>query len=266
MRRGFVYFLAIFSICLFSGADLAYAVDQSSANYKNYTSTFAPAVFDQSSANYRINAAVDPIVGYSNSANFNVRHGVPIKDLINPIPPPPPPPPPPPGGGGGGGGYYPPATTTTGTKPLPPGTSRAPTLIYRSPTFLSHQAVGGERYPDTSFITVNGSANGVKYLPNMFWERDLPLFIGYNEIRVQLKDNSGLYSEVIGGIIERMLIGDCSRPADKGTKHVVDDVDLSLFTRAWHKYNFYCDFNEDRKIDDVDLSLLASHWSMAVNY
>ncbi len=113
---------------------------------------------------------------------------------------------------------------------------------------------------------VNGSQNGVKYLADLGWQYDLPLFVGYNQVMIQVTDKSGLKSDIIGGMIERMLVGNGSRLTDKGMAHTVDDVDISLFTRAWHKYDFYSDFNEDGKIDDFDLSLLASHWNMTANY
>ena len=263
MKSYLINIFAAVAICLCFGVPLAQAVDQSSANYKNDASTFAPAVFDQASTNYQINGAVDPIVGDSDSSNFNVQHGVPLRDLVVPTPTPTPTPT---GGGGGGGGGLLPAVTVTTTNITPSAAINNPTLNYRSPTYLSHQLIGGTMVSSTRMLTVNGSANGVNLLPNSRWNRDFPLFIGYNEIRVQTRDFAGAYSDVMGGIVERMLIGNISRPTDKGSLHTVDDVDLSLFTRAWHKFNFYADFNEDGKIDDADLSLLVSHWGMSVKY
>lgn len=264
MRRAAVVSFAL-GFCSVGVA--AFAVDSSSPNFQNDGSTFAPAVFDASSPSFQLNGAVDAIVGLSGSANFNVRHGVPVKDTIVP-PTPPQPPSGGGGGGGGGGGYTPPATTTTTTPPVPTpsGKAKAPTLIYRSPTFLSHQVIGGARDATTVSITVNGSANGVQFTANDTWQRDMPLFIGYNDIRVQATDNAGLVSDVIGGQIERMLVGDSSRGLGPTFEHVVDDVDISLFTRAWRAYNFYSDFNEDGVIDDADLSLLASNWGRTVSY
>lgn len=119
---------------------------------------------------------------------------------------------------------------------------------------------------DADLIAVNGSSSGVSLLPKLGWQRDLPLFVGYNEIRVQELSRPGGASPVIGGQIERMLIGDASRKKGPTFHHVVDDVDLSLFTRAWKQYDFYSDFNEDTLIDDADLSLLVSHWGLTADY
>lgn len=270
MRR-LVLGVGVVLSALGGSAGLVLAFEQTSANYRNVDPATIPATFNLSSPNYQVNASVESITGYSGSANFNVRHGSPFKEVVPVTPTTTPPGPGGGGGGGGGGGFYgPPATTTvpaTTTPPtIPAGKAKPPTLIYRSPTFLSKQTIGGSRTAETSVLTVNGSSNGVNLLSNLFWNRELPLFVGYNELRVQIKDTSGLMSEIIYGTVERMLIGDASRQHDKGTYHVVDDVDISFFTRAWKKYDFYSDFNEDGVIDDVDLSLLASHWGMSVNY
>jgi len=254
----------------------ASADNQGSSNYQILDNTFVPAVFDASSPNFRINASVESMVGYSNSPSFNVRSGVAVKDTINPIPPVPPVPPVPPGpgggGGGGGGGFTPPPATTstpaTTTPPVvtPTGKAKAPTLLYVAQTYLSHRVISGKLGAAGDVLMVNGSQNGVKYLADLGWQYDLPLFVGYNQVMIQVTDKSGLKSDIIGGMIERMLVGNGSRLTDKGMAHTVDDVDISLFTRAWHKYDFYSDFNEDGKIDDFDLSLLASHWNMTANY
>jgi hypothetical protein len=58
-------------------------------------------------------------------------------------------------------------------------------------------------------------------------------------------------------VVHRRLIGDVN------DNRVVDDVDLSLFTRYWKVYDRQGDFNEDGLIDDVDLSLFASHWGQS---
>lgn len=257
-------------IAFFGGsAGLALALEQTSANYRNVDPTTIPATFNLSSASYQLDASVEAITGYSGSANFNIRHGLPFKETVPPTPTTTPPGPGG-GGGGGGGGYYgPPSTTTvpTTTPPVvPTGKAKPPTLLYRSPTFLSKQTIGGNYTSETATLTVNGSSSGVNLMSNLFWNREFPLFVGYNEIRIQVKDNNGYLSDVIYGTLERMLVGDASRAHDKGQIHVVDDVDISYFTRAWKKYDFYSDFNEDGKIDDVDLSLLASHWGRTVTY
>lgn len=254
---------------------MAFAADQSSTNYEIKENSFVPASFNVNSASYIINGSVESVVGISNSTNFNLRFGVPVKDLPAPTPPTPPTPPGPGGGGGGGGGggYTPPPATTTPpvvttTPPVvtPSGTAKSPTLLYHSQTYLSHTLIYGKLGTAGDVLIVNGSQNGVKYLADLGWQLDMPLFVGYNEIRIQVKNSIGQYSDVIAGTVERMLVGNGSRLTDKGNVHTVDDVDISLFTRAWKKFDFYSDFNEDGKIDDFDLSLMVSHWNMTVNY
>ena len=72
----------------------------------------------------------------------------------------------------------------------------------------------------------------------------------YNGIPLRLGDN------LVGNtIVHRRLIGDVN------DNRVVDDIDLSLFTRYWKAYDRQGDFNEDGAIDDIDLSLFASHWN-----
>ena len=114
------------------------------------------------------------------------------------------------------------------------------------------QRLSGERALNAA-VLVNGSSNGVRYPSTTTWERDLPLFLGTNQIVVQAASGT-VKSTFTGGTIERLLIGDVNR------SRVVDDFDLSLFTRAWKKYNAIADFNEDGKINDYDLSLLAAYW------
>lgn len=106
-------------------------------------------------------------------------------------------------------------------------------------------------------MIVNGSSNGVTFPSPNRWQLDLPLFLGFNDIVVQGKDSSGNTSPIIGGQVQRLLIGDVN------TDHTVNDRDLSLFTRAWKKYTPFADFNEDGLVNDVDLSLLASHWGLS---
>lgn len=242
------------------------AQTQTSASFQSPDSSFAPAVFEATSPNFQINGAIDSIVGASASPSFNVKHGVPLKDPALPVTPPLPPPPPSGGGGGPGGGSLPPAPTASTTPTPSGGLLRAPTLIYRGLTFKSLQSIGGSFESDATNITVNGSSNGVSILPNRYWQKQFPLFVGYNDIHVKAVNNSNGASVIIFGQIERMLIGDSSREMGITKHHVVDDVDLSLFTRAWKKYSFFSDFNEDNLIDDIDLSLLASHWSLTADY
>lgn len=205
--------------------------------------------FSQNSASFIVTASVGDLVGLSMSPSFStIRSGVPFPDAPLPVTTPTV------GGGGGGGGPIP--GTPSGFAPT--GTTalgvNSPTLIYRSPTFLSHQVIGGTYDPKSARIVVNGSSNGVVLVSSDHWQLDLPLFLGVNAIYVYAEDSRGGRTAITYGEIERMLIGDVNRD------HHVDDFDLSLFTRAWKKYNFFADFNEDGRIDDFDLSLLASHW------
>ena len=142
--------------------------------------------------------------------------------------------------------------------PTAPTSSRVivkpPTLIYRSPTFSSYQSIRGTHDPSTSLILVNGSAADVSLPSRSEWQRDLPLFLGQNIIAVRSQNSTGDQSIAIGGVIERILIGDVNHDRK------VDDLDISLFTRAWKTYTPAADFNEDGTIDEGDLSLLVGHW------
>lgn len=259
----------VFILFSFFGIEAtAWAADPSSASFQIQGSTFVPAVSEGSSASYTLTNGVEPFVGDSSSASWNVRHGAAVKDTINFVPAATPAATPTPGTGGGGGSapaYFatsptstPTVTAPTTTLPIATVTTTVPlpTVIYRSPSFASHQVLTGVYDPTAVGVTVNGSTNGVTLLPGNAWRRDLPLVLGLNQIRVRAKDAAGNESQPVGGNLERMLIGDVNRD------HRVNDVDLSLFTRAWKRYNVFADFNEDRKVNDVDLSLLASHWGL----
>ncbi|MFA5186172.1 MAG: dockerin type I domain-containing protein [Patescibacteria group bacterium] len=218
---------------------LASAADPSSANFKDTAPTFAPAAGTFSSPNYQVSGSVDFAVGKSDSASFTVQSGVPFPDpAASPTPPTPP------GGGGGGGG---------GTI----GYVTPPTFTYKTPTFQSHQLIQGTRGNQSATVSVNGSEVGVSYPTASTWTRDLPLFLGLNAIEVRSRLPSGYVTPIVGGTIERLLIGDCNRD------HVVNDRDLSILSRAFRKYTPFADFNEDGKVDDFDLSLLASHWKQS---
>lgn len=220
-----------------------FAADQNSANFQNLDSTFAPAVFSSQSSNFQINGSVEAIVGAGSSAGFTIYSGTPVQLPTAQAVTPTPTPTPSTGGGGGGQG------SGTGIGFVVP-----PTLMFRSPTFKSHQVIYGTRGSNDTTIFVNGSSNNVRYPSASTWEFDLPLFLGRNAIEVQGRIPSGYVTPIIGGEIERMLIGDVNR------SHRVDDVDLSLFVRAWKVYTPFADFNEDGLINDVDLSLLVTHW------
>ncbi|MCI0479949.1 dockerin type I domain-containing protein [Candidatus Uhrbacteria bacterium] len=237
MRRRIFVVLAIVSGI--GTAGFAMALDQGSANFRNDDSAFPPATFGVSSTNFQVDGSVEAIVGAATSANFGVVSGVAFDVAPAPIPPPP--------SGGGAGGI----PTDT------PGYVIPPTLQVRALTFRPSQTVSGTRDAATTRIWVNGSFDGVSYPDGRTWERDLPLFLGPNAVVVQAYGLNGARSVPVGGTIERLLIGDVNRD------RTVDDVDLSLFTRAWTTYTPYADFDEDGTVDDTDLSLLASHWGTA---
>lgn len=112
------------------------------------------------------------------------------------------------------------------------------------------------RASDTAQVSVNGSGSGVELLAGAHWQKILPLFLGWNQVAVQ----QSLGSEVSGyvyGLPKRRLIGDVN------DDRIVDDVDLSLLTRAWKTFTVDADFNEDVLIDDIDLSLLVAHWGQS---
>lgn len=239
--------LALFLALASGGATVCFAETQSSANYVNVNPTMLPAAqLNLQSANYQIDASLETFVGSAQSANYLTQVGVPYQ-------PPPASPSPAPGGGGGsgGGGYipYPNGTTSTVDATIP-----MPTLNVRRYTFKSVQTIFGNRPGPGYEIAVNGSTDGMRYPSATTWERDLPLFLGLNEVFVATKISTGATSLPVRAEIERILIGDVNRDQR------VDDADLSLFTRAWSTYSFFADFNEDGIIDDADLSLLASHW------
>jgi len=233
MRQRFCIILSV--LCSVGCATSVFALDQTSTNFQNKNSTFAPAVFDATSPNFVIKGSIDSIVGDSASPNFKNLSGIPMVEAVA-IPSPAPGS----GVGGGGGGV--------GGGGIP-----VPIFSFQGLTFKSEQMLAGTRYSGATML-VNGSSNGVTYADAIHWQRDIPLFLGLNDIRVQAQAG-GNFSSIVGGTIERLLIGDVNR------SRRVDDADLSLFSRAWKKYTFFADFNEDRVINDADLSLLASHWT-----
>lgn len=250
MSRKKVFLLLLISL-FFSYTDPLFASDQSSANFQSLDSSFVPAVASQQSPNFQILGGVEPIVGVTQSSNFISQSGVP---LPIPIPPTPTPTPSGGGGGGGGGGFTPTATTT------PPASSSStlplPTLEYRRWTFKNKGWMRGKRMSDLAHILLNGSEDGVELLTGARWQKELPLFLGSNQVIVQQRLGQE-YSDKIYGLPRRRLIGDVN------DDRVVDDVDISLLTRAWKVYTEDADFNEDALVDDIDLSLLVAHWGQS---
>lgn len=238
MKR--VFSSLIVALCLFgASAFIASAqTSQSSANFQNTDTGVVPAQFSQTSANFVIDAALEPIVGLNESLNYTVEVGTQVRPgTVTP---------PPPSGGGGGGG-------SGGQPPVPP-EDLLLTLEYHSPTFRNTQKLIGKRDSNITSVMINGSSNNTLF-DGLTWYTTQPLFIGMNSITVQGSSPTGL-SKILTGAIRRLLIGDSNIDGH------VDDADLSILVRKWKAAEFLCDFNEDEIVDDADLSLLIAHWGM----
>ncbi|MCE9585749.1 hypothetical protein K8R04_00310 [Candidatus Uhrbacteria bacterium] len=228
-------------------AGLVLAENASSPNFQNTDSSIIPLIINTVSANFIIDGSVSPIVGTAASANLIVESG-PQSDPGNPPVVIPPVIPPPSGGGGGGGGIPIPVPVPSGPLLEPP-----PTIDPRRWTYKSTAMVQGNRGVTNAEIYLNGSNVDIVYPNADRWSRVLPLGLGDNTLVLQSKQGDRA-SILVYGMVHRRLIGDVN------DNRIVDDVDLSLFTRHWKAFDIQSDFDEDGLIDDVDLSLLASHW------
>lgn len=223
-------------------AGFVLAQSVSSTNFQNTDSMVLPMIINSQSSNFKIDGSVEPIVGTAQSASVKLEIGSQNPSGTYPVVVVPPPPPPS-GGGGGGGGGLPLSTSTPSTGEL------LPTIDFHRFTYKNTARLEGGRGVRDSQITMNGSSDGVGYPSSERWQRPLPLGLGDNDFYVQSDNGTRVY-----GMVRRRLIGDVN------DSRMVDDVDLSLFTRHWRNFDFQSDFNEDGLIDDIDLSLLASHW------
>jgi hypothetical protein len=218
-------------------ATLVLAQSSSSTNFQNTDSSILPLIVNTQSGNFQIDGSLEPIVGNSVSGNFGVESGAQNPTgsavVVPPVIPPT-------SGGGGGGGLPLPATGFA---------SSTATINPHRWTYRPTALVQGMRGTTGAIITLNGSADSVVYPDADHWQRLLPLGLGDNVFYIQA--NGG---ERVFGMVHRRLIGDVN------DNRIVDDVDLSLFTRHWKNFDIQSDFNEDNAIDDIDLSLLASHW------
>jgi hypothetical protein len=229
--------------CSLLPVHLASAQNTSSTNFQNTDSSILPLIINTQSGNFQIDGSVEPIVGFTQSGSFELETGSQNPSGTTVIVAPPPS-----GGGGGGGGG--------GGIPLPPSgptLEPAPTIDPRNWTYKTTALIQGSRGVAGADILLNGSDVAVVYPSEQRWERNLPLGLGDNVVQVQAKLGDRL-SVVVTGVVHRRLIGDVN------DDRVVDDIDLSLFTRHWKAFDRQSDFNEDGMIDDIDLSLLASHW------
>lgn len=223
-------------------AGFVLAQSVSSTNFQNTDSMILPLIVNTQSSSFKIDGSVEPIVGTAQSATVKLEIGSQNPSGTYPVVVVPPPPPSG-GGGGGGGGGLPITTSTPSTGDL------LPTIDFHRFTYKNNARLEGGRGVIDSLITMNGSSDGIAYPSSDRWQRALPLGLGDNEFYIQSNDGIRVY-----GMVRRRLVGDVN------DSRVVDDVDLSLFTRHWRNFDFQSDFNEDGLIDDIDLSLLASHW------
>lgn len=223
-------------------AGFAFAQTASSPNFQNSDPSVLPLIVNTQSGNFSIDGSVDPIVGTAQSGSFTVEGGTQEDPGTVPNTPQP-------GAGGSvaNGGQV----LFQAENPL-----QAPTIAPIVWTYRSTVMVTGTRGSSDVPIFFNGSENGVRYPNSREWARSLPLGLGNNAIFVQAKAVNRV-SIVVEGVARRRLIGDVN------DNQVVDDVDLSLLSRHWKKYDRQSDFNHDEEINDYDLSLLAGHWGMS---
>lgn len=218
-----------------------YAETQTSAHFQASGEAFVPAAFVATSSHYGLHGSLEVLVGETQGSDFRLRTGSSFSgsasssESVPPLQ----------NQGVGIGGLG---------QGIPP---QAPVFSYRSPTFLSHQIIRGRRQTPDVRIFVNGSESEVVLFPDSSWERDVPLRLGMNVIVVQARTGTGSSSGFTSASIERRAVGDVDG------NRVVDDVDLSLFTRSWQTFDRRADFNEDGLVDDLDLSLLVSHWGLS---
>jgi hypothetical protein len=235
----------------------AYALDTSSTNYQVFTNTFVPAVMSQTSTNYMLYAAVEPIVGHASSANYQNQSGVPIPlDAEMPTPTPTTSPAPTPSTGPGD-------LTAQGDRqnvPAPDLVKEKPTLEFTYPSFLAVKKLSGDYPQGADRVIVNGSSDGVVLKDNNRWEKDFPLFLGFNRIVVEAGFGPRVSEPVIADL-ERLLVGDMNRSWS------VDDTDLSLFTRAYGIEPLVSmgDFNDGGQVDLADLRRQFAMWGANLN-
>lgn len=218
-----------------SPALLVLAQSASSGNYQGENMGTVPATVEAASPNYVLNGSVEAIVGEGmTSPNYQGGAGAPVPGGT------PPPIPPTPSTGGGSGGTP---------------TVVSPTLRHRIWTYLPVGYLDGLRGEAGAPIFVNDSEVGVTYSGPYQWQKPShPLGLGNNVLRVRAQYGDQ-FSPIAESVMRRRLVGDVN------DSQYVDDIDLSLFSRAWGKSVPEADFNEDGLVDDLDLSLLASHWN-----
>ncbi len=236
-------FFICFTILLLLPVHFVVAQTASSPNYKNVDSSILPLIVNAQSGHYQIDGAIDPIVGSAQSASYKTEGGAQSQTGVAPVTPTPTPTP---STGGGGGGGLPILVV--------PALDQAPTIALKDWTYKATSVIQGTRGASGAVILVNGSDTDVVYLHENSWQRLLPLGLGDNTIQAQARVGDRV-SALVFGTVHRRLVGDVN------DDRVVNDVDLSLFTRHWKTFDKRSDFNEDGKIDDIDLSLLASHWA-----
>lgn len=240
----------LFSFALLSvPTAIVIAQSSNSPQYNGYNLGTTPATVQASSPNYILNGSIESITGETaTSTNFQGGAGAPKPFTPSTTSTPPTP------TGGGGLPWYPSdplGLWATGTSVI-----ASPTIEHRPWTYLSTGKLFGKRGVRNGDIVVNLSSEGVAYSSAEEWTKlKHGLHLGNNLLTAQVKQGSQ-YSLPARSVMRRRLQGDYN------DTQFVDDIDLSLFSRAWEKHDdVYADFNEDGRVDDLDLSLLVSHWN-----
>jgi hypothetical protein len=103
-------------------------------------------------------------------------------------------------------------------------------------------------------VLVDGQAVEIHYYPDGVWRVVLPLAFGWNEFSITIRNAVGTSEPAILKVFRRIR-------GDTNGDGLVDDVDLSRFSRRWNTADAEADFNSDQVVDDYDLSMLSAHWT-----
>ncbi len=110
------------------------------------------------------------------------------------------------------------------------------------------------RYTMGDTVLIDGQETAVHYYPNGIWRVVLPLAIGRNDFSITIRNDVGTSNPAVL-IVYRRIRGDTNGDG------LVNDVDLSRFSRRWKTADGEADFNSDQIVDDYDLSMLSAHWT-----
>lgn len=270
-KRGYLFFALAFliispAVCL-AISSASYIIDPSGTDAIHHIST---------SASYKLEGSIEPITGKTTTANYALEHGSsfagycgdgaidPSEDCeganlngktcatqgftsgtlacntnctfntgacITVTP----------SVGGGGGGINP---------IIPPVFDPA----LRTFTYSSAPLIYGTKADTIIYVYVNGSKDGVTYPTKNRWQKNVPLPIGQNTIKIKSWNNYD-YSADVTKVITRRLMGDINNDGR------VNDYDFSLLANNWSKDWADADFNEDKMVNDYDLSLMVAYWT-----